>query len=217
VTYAMVNTPVLVGFWRSVGSSQNAYITECFFDELAKLAGHDPVDARLALMADHPRHAGVVKLAADKAGWGRKLPEGHAHGIAVAEAFGTYVAEVAEVSIDRGAVRVHRITCAVDCGIMVNPDSIRAQMEGAIVYGLTAALKGKITVAGGQIMQRNFDDYPLLRLDECPAIDVHIVSSSHDPGGIGEPGVPPAAPAVANAVFALTGKPVRSLPIRLGS
>jgi isoquinoline 1-oxidoreductase beta subunit len=217
VTYAMVNTPVPVGFWRSVGSSQNAYITECFFDELAKLAGRDPVEARLALMADYPRHAGVVKLAADKAGWGNKLPEGHARGIAVAEAFGSYVAEVAEVSIDRGAVRVHRVTCAVDCGMTVNPDSIRAQMEGAIVYGLTATLKGKITVAGGQIRQRNFDDYPLLRLDECPAIDVHIVSSSHDPGGIGEPGVPPAAPAVANAVFALTGKPVRSLPIRLTS
>jgi len=215
VTYAMVNTPVPVGFWRSVGSSQNAYVTECFFDELAKLAGRDPVDARLALMTGHPRHAGVLRLAAEKAGWGRKPPEGRARGIAVAGSFGSFVAQVAEVSIDRGEVRVHRMTCAVDCGIAVNPDSIRAQMEGAIVYGLTAALKGKITVAGGRIRQRNFDDYPLLRLDECPAIDVHIVRSEHDPGGIGEPGTPPAAPAVANAVFALTGQPVRSLPIRL--
>ena len=215
VTYAMSNTPVPVGFWRSVGSSQNAYITECFFDELAKLAGHDPVKARLELMKDHPRHAGVVKLAANKAGWGKKLPGGHALGIAVAESFASYVAMVAEVSIDKGAVRVHRMTCAVDCGMRVNPNSIRAQMEGAIVYGLTATLKGKISIAGGQVQQRNFDDYPLLRLEECPDIDVHIVDSEQAPGGVGEPGVPPTAPAVANAVFALTGKPVRSLPIRL--
>ena len=217
ITYAMSNTPVPVGFWRSVGSSQNAYITECFFDELAKLAGLDPVDARLALMNDHPRHAGVVKLAAEKAGWGTALPEGQARGIAFAESFASYVAQVAEVSIDRGKVRVHRIICAIDCGIAVNPDSIRAQMEGGIVYGLTAALKGSITIADGRIRQSNFDDYPLLRLDECPHIDVHIVDSEQSPGGVGEPGVPPTAPAVANAIFALTGKPVRSLPIRLDS
>jgi len=217
VSYAMVNTPVPVGFWRSVGSSQNAFITECFFDELAKLAGRDPLQARLELMSEHPRHAGVLKLAAEKAGWGTPLPKGRARGIAVAESFTTYTAQVAEVSIDKGAVRVHRMICAVDCGMVVNPNSIRAQMEGAIVYGLTAALKGPITIAGGQIQQRNFDDYPLLRLDECPAIDVHIVNSQQHPGGVGEPGVPPTAPAVANAVFALTGQPVRSLPIRLGA
>ncbi len=217
VSYAMVNTPVPVGFWRSVGSSQNAFITECFFDELARLAGRDPLQARLELMSEHPRHAGVLKLAAEKAGWGTELPPGRARGIAVAEAFGTYAAQVAEVSIEKGAVRVHRITCAVDCGMVVNPNSIGAQMEGAIVYGLTAALKGPITIDGGQIQQSNFDDYPLLRLDECPAIDVHIVNSEQYPGGVGEPGVPPTAPAVANAVFALTGQPVRSLPIRLGA
>ena len=215
VTYAMSNTPVPVGFWRSVGSSQNAYVTECFFDELAKLAGRDPVEARLELMNDHPRHAGVLKLAADKSGWDKKLPAGRARGIAVAKSFASYVAMVAEASIDNGAVRVHRMTCAVDCGIIVNPDSIRAQMEGAIVYGLTATLKGEITISDGQVQQRNFDDYPLLRLEECPDIDVHIVDSEQAPGGVGEPGVPPTAPAVANAVFALTGKPVRSLPIRL--
>ncbi|WP_126456841.1 xanthine dehydrogenase family protein molybdopterin-binding subunit [Sulfuriflexus mobilis] len=217
VTYAMSNTPVPVGFWRSVGSSQNAFITECFFDELCKLAGQDPLAARLALMTEHPRHAGVVKLAAEKAGWGTALPAGHARGIAVAEAFASFVAQVAEVSIDRGRVRVHRITCAVDCGMNVNPNSIRAQMEGGIVYGLTAALKGAITISGGRVQQSNFDDYPLLRLDECPAIEVHIVSSEEAPGGVGEPGVPPTAPAVANAVFALTGQPVRSLPITLHS
>jgi isoquinoline 1-oxidoreductase beta subunit len=215
VSYAMVNTPVPVGFWRSVGSSQNAFITECFFDELARLAGRDPLQARLELLDAHPRHAGVLQLAAQQAGWGEPLAQGHARGIAVAEAFGSYTAQVAEVSIDRGVVRVHRITCAVDCGMVVNPDSVRAQMEGGIVYGLTATLKGAITVAGGRIQQSNFDDFPLLRLDECPQIDVHIVDSQQPPGGVGEPGVPPTAPAVANAVFALTGKPVRSLPIRL--
>jgi isoquinoline 1-oxidoreductase beta subunit len=217
VSYAMVNPGVPVGFWRSVGSSQNAYITECFFDELAALAGRDPLEARLELMDDHPRHAGVLKLAAEKSGWGGKLPEGRARGIAVAESFGSYVAEVAEVSIDRGRVRVHRVTCAVDCGQTVNPNSIRAQMESAVVYGLTATLKGAITIKDGRVMQTNFDNYPLLSIAESPEIDVHIVKSDAAPGGIGEPGVPPAAPAVANAVFALTGKPVRSLPIRLNN
>ena len=166
-------------------------------------------------MEGHPRHAGVLRLAAEKAGYGKPLPAGHAHGIAVAESFGSFVAQVAEVSIERGRVRVHRITCAVDCGMVVNPDSIRAQMEGAIAYGLTAALKSEITIQDGHPVQRNFDDFALLRIDEMPEVDVHIQPSREHPGGIGEPGVPPAAPAVANAVFALTSKPVRSIPIRL--
>jgi isoquinoline 1-oxidoreductase beta subunit len=215
VSFAMYNPGIPVGFWRSVGSSQNAYITECFFDELAALTGKDPLQARLELMDGHPRHAGVLKLAAEQAGYGKPLPAGHAQGIAVAESFGSFVAQVAEVSIERGRVRVHRITCAVDCGIIVNPDTIRAQMESAVVYGLTAALKSEITIRDGGTVQRNFDDFQLLRIDEMPEVDVHIVTSSENPGGIGEPGVPPAAPAVANAVFALTGKPVRSIPIRL--
>jgi isoquinoline 1-oxidoreductase beta subunit len=215
VTYAMSNTPVPVGFWRSVGSSQNAWVTECFFDELARLAGRDPVEARLELMAEHPRHAGVVRLAAEQAGWGEPMPEGRARGIAVAESFASYVAQVAEVSIEDGQLRVHRVTCAIDCGLVVNPDSVRAQMEGSIVWGLTATLKGAITIAEGRVQQSNFDDYPLLTLAECPAIDVHLVDSDQRPGGVGEPGVPPTAPAVCNAVLALTGRPVRSLPIRL--
>ena len=215
VSFAMVNPGIPVGYWRSVGSSQNAYITECFFDELAALAGKDPLQARLELMEGHPRHAGVLKLAAEQAGYGKPLPAGHAHGMAVAESFGSFVAQVAEVSIERGRVRVHRITCAVDCGMVVNPDSIRAQMEGAIAFGLTAALKSEITIQDGHPVQRNFDDFALLRIDEMPEVDVHIQPSREHPGGIGEPGVPPAAPAVANAVFALTGKPVRSIPIRL--
>ncbi|HHB13077.1 MAG TPA: xanthine dehydrogenase family protein molybdopterin-binding subunit [Chromatiales bacterium] len=215
VRYAMVNTPVPVGFWRSVGSSQNAYVTECFFDELARAAGRDPLDARLELLGGHPRHRRTLELAADKAGWGRALPEGRARGLAVAESFGSVVAQVAEVSVDEGQVRVHRVVCAVECGIAVNPDLIAQQMESGIVYGLTAALKSAVTVRDGRIEQRNFDTFPLLRLDECPEIAVHIVPSSEPPGGIGEPGVPPVAPAVANAVFALTGRPARSLPIRL--
>jgi isoquinoline 1-oxidoreductase beta subunit len=215
VSYAMVNPGVPVGFWRSVGNSQNAYITECFFDELAALAGRDPLQARLQLLGEGSRHAGVLTLAAEKAGWDKTLPTGRAQGIAVAKSFSTWVAQVAEVSIERGHIHVHRITCAVDCGLAINPDSIHAQMEGAVVYGLTACLKGEITISGGKVEQTNFDNYPLLRIDECPEIDVHIVDSNESPSGIGEPGVPPVAPAVANAVFALTGKPVRSLPIRL--
>ncbi len=215
VSYKMVNPGVPVGFWRSVGSSQNAYVTECFFDELAALAGRDPLQARLQLLEEESRHTGVLSLAAEKADWGKALPTGRARGIAVAKSFNTWAAQVAEVSIERGRVRVHRVTCAIDCGLAINPDSIRAQMESAVVYGLTACLKGEITIAGGKVEQNNFDNYPLLRIDECPEIDVHIVDSEESPSGIGEPGVPPVAPAVANAVFALTGKPVRSLPIRL--
>ena len=211
----MYNPGIPVGYWRSVGSSQNAYITECFFDELAALAGKDPLQARLELMEGHPRHAAVLKLAAERAGYGKPLAAGHAHGMAVAESFGSFVAQLAEVSIERGRVRVHRVSCAVDCGMIVNPDTIRAQMESAIAYGLTAALKSEITIRDGRTVQRNFDDFQLLRMDEMPQVDVHILPSSENPGGIGEPGVPPIAPAVANAVFALTGRPVRSIPIRL--
>ncbi|MDJ0808085.1 MAG: xanthine dehydrogenase family protein molybdopterin-binding subunit [Gammaproteobacteria bacterium] len=214
VRFAMYNPGIPVGFWRSVGSSQNAYITECFFDELASLAGQDPLQARLELMEGHPRHAGVLKLAAEKAGFGKKLTQGHAQGIAVAESFGSFVAQVAEVSIQRGRVRVHRVTCAVDCGMIVNPDTIHAQMESAIAFGLTSTLKSEITIKDGRTVQSNFDDFPLLHIDEMPEVDVHIMQSDEAPGGIGEPGVPPIAPAVANAVFALTGKPIRSIPIR---
>ena len=215
VDYAMVNTAVPVGFWRSVGSSQNAFITECFMDELAALSGRDPLDVRLELMTNHPRHKSVLQLAADKAGWKKKPGAGRARGIAVAESFGSYVAQVAEVSIDRGKVRVHKIVCAIDCGIIVNPDTVRAQMESGIVYGLTATLKSEITIKQGRVQQTNFDSFALLGIHECPEIEVHFVKSTESPGGVGEPGLPPTAPAVANAVFALTGKPVRSLPVRV--
>ena len=215
VSYALVNVGVPVGFWRSVGASQNVFVTECFFDEVARAAGKDPVALRRELLKDHPRHRAVLELAAQKAGWGTPLAAGHARGIAVAESFASFVAQVAEVSIENGKVRVHRVVCAVDCGTVVNPNIVAAQMEGAIIFGLTAALKGEITLANGRVQQSNFNDYPLLRFDESPRIEVYIVPSTDPPGGVGEPGVPPIAPAVANAVYALTGTPVRKLPIRL--
>ena len=215
VSWAMDSGAVPVGFWRSVGSSQNAFVTECFLDEVAKAAGKDPFELRRSLLALHPRHLDVLELVAQKAGWGQPLPAGRARGIAVAEAFGSYCAQVAEVSVANGQVRVHRVVCAIDCGTVVNPDTIVAQMESGIVYGLTAALKGEITLKNGRVEQGNFNDYPLLRFDEMPVVEVHIANSIEAPGGVGEPGTPPIAPAVANAVFALTGKPVRTLPIRL--
>lgn len=215
VTYRQVDTGVPVGFWRSVGYSQNTYVTEAFVDELARASGHAPLELRLELLADKPRHRQVLELAARKSRWDRPLPDGMGRGIALAAAYGSIVAQVAEISIDRGQIKVHRVVCAVDCGRTINPNTIRAQMQSAIVFGLTAALKGEITIAGGRVEQGNFHDYPLLEAGEMPVIDVHIVASDEDPGGVGEPGTPPIAPALANAVFALTGRPVRSLPIRL--
>ncbi|HKJ76824.1 MAG TPA: xanthine dehydrogenase family protein molybdopterin-binding subunit [Gammaproteobacteria bacterium] len=215
VRYALVDTPVPVGFWRSVGSSQNAFVTECFLDELAALGGRDPFQVRRALLADRPRHKRVLERAAEAIGWDNGPPKGRHRGIAVAKSFGSYAAQAAEVSVEAGEVRVHRVTCAIDCGRVVNPDTIRAQMESGIVYGLTAALKGAITLKDGRVEQSNFHDYRLLALDEMPEVEVDIIDSEADPGGVGEPGTPPIAPAVANAVFAATGKPVRRLPIRL--
>jgi isoquinoline 1-oxidoreductase beta subunit len=156
-----------------------------------------------------------LELAAEKAGWGKPLPAGQHLGIAVAESFGSFVAQVAEVSVGAKGVRVHRVVCAVDCGAVVNPDTIEAQMESSIVYGLTATLKSAISIEGGRVAQSNFHDFALLRMDEMPRVEVHIIDSSENPGGVGEPGTPPIAPAVANAVFAATGKPVRSLPIKV--
>jgi len=216
VDYVLTEAGVPVGFWRSVGCSHNGYITESFVDELAKAGGKDPFEFRRKLLAKAPRHLGVLELAASKAGWGTPLPAGRARGIAVVESFASYVAEVAEVSVNRssGEIKVHRVVCAVDCGRHVNPDTIAAQMEGAIAYGLTAALKGNITINKGRVEQSNFQDYEMLRMNEMPKIEVHIVPSDEPPGGVGEPGTPPIAPAVCNAVFAITGKPIRRLPIR---
>lgn len=216
VDYVLTEPGVPVGFWRSVGNSHNGYIAECFVDEMAKAAGKDPVEFRRALLAKEPRLLGVVNLAAEKADWGKSLPQGRYRGFAVVESFGSFVAEVAEISLDRkaGTVKIHKVVAAVDCGRHVNPETIRAQIEGGIIYGLTAALKGEITIANGRVEQANFNDYDMVRIDEAPQIEVHIVESKDGPGGIGEPGTPPIAPAVSNAIFSATGKPVRRLPIR---
>ncbi len=214
VTWAKPDLPITVHWWRSVGSSQNAFVTESFFDELAALGGRDPFELRRLLLADKPRHRRVLETAAREAGWGTPLPEGQARGIAVHESFGSFVAQVAEVSIrDDGSVRVHRVVCAVDCGHVINPDTIVAQMESGIVYGLSAALYGKITIESGRAAEGNFDKYPVLRIDEMPRVETHIVTSGDALGGIGEPGLPPIAPAMCNAIFALTGKRIRTLPI----
>ncbi|KQZ44767.1 xanthine dehydrogenase family protein molybdopterin-binding subunit [Duganella sp. Root1480D1] len=212
--------PVPVHWWRSVGSTHTAYSTETFIDELANTAKQDPVAYRLALLDKHPRHAGVLKLAAEKAGWGQPLAAGadgtrRGRGIAVHEAFGSYVAEVAEVTVSAdGSFTVDRVVCAVDCGIVVNPDVVRAQVEGGVGFALSAALHGAITLKDGAVEQSNFHDYAPIRITEMPKVDVHIVPSAEKPTGIGEPGVPPLAPALANALAAATGKRVRSLPIR---
>ncbi len=208
-----VGVPVL--WWRSVGSTHTAFSTEVVVNELAVMAGKDPVAFRLALLKDHPRHRGVLKLAAQKAGWSKPLPPGRWRGVAVHESFHSYVAEVAEISIVDGKPKVERVVCAVDCGVAVNPDMVRAQMESGIIFGLSAALYGEITLKNGLVDQSNFHDYRIVRLPETPKIEVYIVPSSAKPTGVGEPGVPPLAPAVANAVFAATGKPVRRLPIRI--
>lgn len=207
--------PVPVQWWRSVGNTHTAFAVESFIDELAAAARKDPVEFRRGLLAKAPRHLGVLNLAAEKAGWGSPLPAGQARGIAVHESFNSFVAEVAEVSIEDGKPRVHRVVCAVDCGIAVNPDVVKMQMESCIAYGLSAALFGEITLKEGQVEQGNFDRYRVLRMNEMPKVEVYIVPSTEPPTGVGEPGTPPIAPAVTNAVFALTGKRVRTLPIRL--
>ncbi len=215
VTWQIAPAGVPVIWLRSVGHTHTAFVVESFMDELAHAAAKDPLEYRRAMLTKHPRHKRVLELAAEKAGWGSPLPEGHGRGIAVHESFGSFVADVAEVSVsEAGIVRVHRVVCAIDCGPVVNPDSIRAQMEGCIAFGLTAALYGEITFEDGRVRQRNFHDYPILRMNEMPAVDVHIVDTTDKMGGVGEPGVPPVAPAVANAIFSATGRRVRRLPIR---
>ncbi len=207
-----------VWFWRSVGHSQNIFFIEGFIDEMAASAKKDPFEFRRGLLSQQPRYKGVLELAAEKAGWGKPASAGVFRGIAVAQSFGSYVAEVAEVSVGiDGVPKVHRVVAAVDCGMTVNPEIIRRQIEGAIVYGLSAALYGKITLKDGKVEQSNFHDYPVLRMNEMPKVEVHIVASTEKPGGIGEPGTPPIAPAVVNAIYAATGKRLRSLPIDMSA
>ncbi len=214
IAYGRAEPGPQVWFWRSVGHSQNIFFMEGFIDELAVAAKKDPYEFRRALLSKQPRYKAVLEAAAEKAGWGQPLPAGVFRGIAVAQSFGSYVAEVAEVSVAAdGTPKVHRVVAAVDCGVTVNPEIIRRQIEGAIVYGLSAALYGKITLKDGKVEQGNFHDYPVLRMNEMPKVEVHILPSTEGAGGIGEPGTPPIAPAVVNAIFAATGKRIRSLPI----
>ncbi len=204
---------VPVGFWRSVGHSHNAFFSESFIDELAAQAGKDPVAFRAALLADAPRYLAVLQLAASKAGWGNKLAAGHAHGVALHESFGSIVAQVAEVSLQDGKPRVHRVFCAIDCGTVINPNTVAQQMESAVIFGLSAALYGKIDIKDGVVQQNNFPSYPMLQLAQSPEVTTYFVPSTRAPSGVGEPGLPPIAPAVSNALFALTGKRLRSLPL----
>ncbi|HXZ14358.1 MAG TPA: xanthine dehydrogenase family protein molybdopterin-binding subunit [Candidatus Sulfotelmatobacter sp.] len=208
--------PVPVLWWRSVGHSHTAFVKESFFDELCAAGGKDPYQMRRALLAGHPRELGVLDLVAEKSGWGKPLPAGRGRGIAVHASFGSFAAMVAEASVsDGGKVRVHRVVTAIDCGRYVNPGIIEAQLEGGAIFGMTAALHDELTFEGGRLQQSNFHNYPMLRMNECPEIEAHAIRSDEKPGGIGEPGVPCAAPAVANAIFAATGKRVRKLPIRM--
>ncbi|MBI2071795.1 MAG: xanthine dehydrogenase family protein molybdopterin-binding subunit [Gemmatimonadetes bacterium] len=214
VDYQLTDTGIPVGFWRSVNNSFNAFVVESFIDELSHAAKKDPYQYRRDLLAKAPRHLAALNLAASRAGWGTPLPAGRARGIAVYKSFESFVAQVAEVSVARdGTARVHRVVCAVDCGPVVNPGIVEAQMQSGIVYGLTAALWGEITIDRGRVRQSNFHDYRMLRMSEMPVIEVHIVPSTDAQGGVGEPGTPPIAPAVCNALFALTGKRIRTLPI----
>jgi isoquinoline 1-oxidoreductase subunit beta len=206
---------VPVQWWRSVGSTHTAYATEVFIDELARAAKKDPVQFRLALLAKHPRHRGVLELAARQAGWGKPLPRDKARGVAVHESFGTFVAQVVEVSRKKDGIKVDRVVCAVDCGVAVNPQIVAMQMESGIGYGLSAALAGAITLKDGLVEQSNFHDYPVLRMNQAPRIEVHIVPSNEAPSGVGEPATPVIAPALANALLALDGKPMRALPLSL--
>ncbi|MCS7181696.1 MAG: molybdopterin-dependent oxidoreductase [Thermoanaerobaculum sp.] len=211
VEQTLVPTPVPLGAWRSVYASQNPFASEHFFDYVARQAGKDPWRFRLELLPEGPLKQ-AVKLAGEKAGWGRKLPEGWGRGLACCSSFGSHVAEVAEVSVQDGKLKVHRVVVAIHCGRVINPRLVEQQLVSGVVFALSAFLRGKITVEGGQVVETNFDRYDLLRFNEMPQVEVHMVPSQDPPGGVGEPGVPPLAPAVANAILAATGMRVHRLP-----
>ncbi len=206
---------IATAFWRGVGPTHNIFVVESFMDELAAATRQDPFQYRRALLEQAPRAKAVLELAALHAGWGQPLPPGSGRGIALLHAFGSYIAQVAEVVVSKqGEVRVPRVVCAVDCGVIVNPDTVKAQMESGIIFGISGALWGEITFKDGRVEQHNFNDYRVLRINEAPVIDVHLVKSSEPPGGIGEPGTSAVMPAVANAIFAATGKRIRKLPVK---
>ncbi|MCF6197578.1 MAG: molybdopterin-dependent oxidoreductase, partial [Emcibacter sp.] len=208
-----VKSPISTLWWRSVGHTHTAFSKEVAIDILAEMAGADPVAFRLSLLTDHPRQARVLKLVAEESGWGAPLPKGWGRGVAVHESFNSFVAQVVEVSRNKaGAIKVERVVCAVDCGIAVNPDVITAQMEGGIGYGLGAVMRNRITFDQGEVVQDNFPDYEPLRMSDMPKVEVHIVPSTEKPTGVGEPGLPPCAPALGNAIFQVTGERITVLP-----
>lgn len=213
MAHVATRTGVPIGNWRSVGHSHNAFISESFIDEIAFETKQDPLDLRRALLKDAPRYLALLNLAAEKAQWGAPLPAGRARGLALHASFGSIVAQVAEVSMANGKPRVHRVVCAIDCGTVVNPDIVAQQMESSVIFALTAALYGKIDIVDGVVQQNNFNNYPMVKLAEAPSVETYIMASTRPPSGVGEPGVPPLAPAVANAVFALTAKRHRILPL----
>jgi CO/xanthine dehydrogenase Mo-binding subunit len=216
IDFQLVNTGVPIGFWRSVGASQNGFFLESFIDEIATAGQKDPYELRRRLLAKSPRHLAVLETAAENAGWGKPLPSDRFRGIALVSSYDGYVAHVIEISVNRKerTLKVHRVVCALDCGRIVNPSSIDAQARSSIVYGLTAALHSAITIDQGRVQQHNFNDYKMLRFDEMPEIEVHIIPSELPPTGAGEFVLPPAAPALCNAIFAATGRRVRRLPVK---
>lgn len=209
----IIDTGMRVGYWRAVSHNMNAFANESFIDELAASAGKDPYQYRMALLTNKPRFANVLKLAAEKAGWGKPLPAGHARGIALMEGYDSYMAQVAEVSVDANGVKVHKVTVAADVGHMINPDTVEAQIQSSIVFGMGAGLMQEITLENGRVQQTNYNGFPVVRMYEAPKIDIVLVSSTEKPGGIGEPATALVVPAIANAVFAATGKRVRKLPL----
>jgi isoquinoline 1-oxidoreductase beta subunit len=214
VDWRVANTIVPVSFLRGPGAIQNTFFAECVLDELCALGGKDPVEVRRRLLAKSPRLLAVLELAAAKAGWGKPLPAGRFQGVALGNNVGAFNAQIAEISIAKGKLRVHRVVCAFDCGQVINPLTLTQQIEGGIVFGLAAALKGEITLDRGRVQQGNFNNYDVLRIDEMPVIETYIMPSAGNPSGAGEATVPPIAPAVVNAIFAATGKRIRKLPIR---
>ena len=214
IDYVRPSIPVPTGHWRGVGPTQNTFFLESFIDEMTHAGGRDAYEFRRELLRGHSRGRRVLDEAAEKSGWGSPLPEGRARGIAIVEDKGSIVAQVAEVSVEEGRVRVHRVCCVADCGQIIHPGIVDAQMVGSVVSGLTAALYGEITIEGGRVAESNFHDYKMLRMEEMPDVEVHIVDSGEAPGGVGEPAVAPIAPAVTNALFVLTGNRIRWLPIR---
>jgi CO/xanthine dehydrogenase Mo-binding subunit len=214
VDYVNHEPPIPTAFWRGVAPTHNVFVVESFIDELAAAAKADPVAYRLGLLQQNPRAKAVLELAAQKAGWGRAMPARHGRGVSLQFAFGTYLATVAEVAVAAdGSVSVQRVVCAVDAGVIVNPDTVRAQLMGGVIFGISGALWGQATLANGRIEQSNFHDVRVVRMNEAPAIEVHLVASGEAPGGMGEPGTSGLAPAVTNAIFAATGRRLRKLPV----